>query len=329
MEDPSFWDHQESAQEKVDVLSDLKNLLETYDDLESRLEHASVLLELGREEDDQDTIRQAEDQLRDLQDALSTFETRTLLNSPNDRKPAFFSIQAGAGGKDACDWVEILWRMYSRYFEDNGYEYEVVDMREGEEAGIRQVVVHVKEEFAFGYLKSEMGVHRLVRISPFDSSGRRHTSFCAVDVVPEQDEIDIDINENDLEIDTYRASGAGGQHVNVTDSAVRITYLPKDLTVQCQNERSQHQNRRMAMKMLRSRLHALKKKEQEEELKEMFGEKGEIAWGNQIRSYFFDPQERIKDHRTGKETHHIEPVLDGEIGPFIEAYLRMDLDEQN
>ncbi len=327
MEDPTFWDHQEAAQEKVETLSDLKEILETYDEFQDRIEEISVLLELGREEDDPSTLKEAGEKLEELEDELSTYETRTLLDSPNDQKPAFFSIQAGAGGVDACDWAQILWRMYSRFFEENGYEYEVVDLREGEEAGIKQVVAHVKNDYAFGYLKSEMGVHRLVRISPYDSSGRRHTSFCAVDVVPEQEEIDIDIHENDLQVDTYRASGAGGQHVNMTDSAVRITYVPEDITVQCQNERSQHQNRRMAMNMLRSRLHAMRKKEQEEELKEMFGEKGEIAWGNQIRSYFFDPQERIKDHRTGEETHHIEPVLDGEIGPFIEAYLRQDLDE--
>ncbi len=325
MEDPDFWDHREVAQEKVDTLSDLKELIETYDSFQDRVEEVSVLIEMGREEDDQATLDEAEKKLDELENELSAYETRTLLDGPNDDRPAFFSIQAGAGGVDACDWVQILWRMYSRYFEDAGYDYEVVDLREGEEAGIKQVVAHVKNDYAFGYLKSEMGVHRLVRISPFDSSGRRHTSFCAVDVVPEQEDIDIEINENDLRVDTYRASGAGGQHVNMTDSAVRITYLPEDITVQCQNERSQHQNRRMAMNMLRSRLHAMREKEQEEELKEMFGEKGEIAWGNQIRSYFFDPQERIKDHRTGEETHHIEPVLDGEIEPFIEAYLRQDL----
>jgi len=326
MEDPTFWDHQEAAQEKVDTLSDLKEILDTYDDFQERVEESSVLLELGREEDDPDTLDEAERKLEELETELTTFETRTLLDSPNDDKPAFFSIQAGAGGVDACDWAQVLWRMYSRYFEENGWAYEVVDLREGEEAGIKQVVAHVKDDYAFGYLKSEMGVHRLVRISPYDSSGRRHTSFCAVDVVPEQEEIDVDIHENDLRVDTYRASGAGGQHVNMTDSAVRITYIPEDITVQCQNERSQHQNRRMAMNMLRSRLHAMKKKEQEEELEEMFGEKGEIAWGNQIRSYFFDPQERIKDHRTGVETHHIEPVLEGDIEAFIEAYLRQDLE---
>ncbi len=324
MEDPDFWDHQESAEKKAKELSNLKNTLSNFDELADQFEELTVLAELGEEEEDRETIREARQGLQKLNRELSRLETRVLLDGPNDECPAFLSIQAGAGGVDACDWAQILWRMYTKYLDDRGYDYEIVDIREGEEAGLKTVTAHVKDDYAFGFLKSEIGVHRLIRISPFDAGGRRHTSFCAVDLSPDLEDIEIEINEEDIRVDFYRASGAGGQHVNMTDSAVRITYLPEDIQVQCQNERSQHLNRKMAMKMLRSKLYSLKEKEREEELKQLYGEKGEISWGNQIRSYYFDPQERVKDHRTDLETHDVESVLDGEIQPFIDAYLRSD-----
>lgn len=325
MSEPDFWDHQERAQKRVDTLSTVKNLCEEFDQAMDLCEDLSVLLELGMEEDDPDTLEEVADQLPELEDRVEKLEILSFLSGKNDRKNAFFSIQTGAGGVDACDWTQMLWRMYSRWFKSrDDLSFEVIAKREGEEAGLKHITARVEGEFAFGVLKGEMGVHRLERISPFDSSGRRHTSFAAVDVVPEFEEIDIDINENDLRIDFYRASGAGGQHVNVTDSAVRITYEPEDITVQCQNERSQHANRKTAMSMLRSRLKALKEKEREEELQNMYGNKGEISWGNQIRSYTLDPYQKIKDHRTELERHDVENVMEGDLDEFVDAYLRRD-----
>lgn len=327
MEDPDFWNNQEEAEQKAQALSQIKELVSRYDELKEGLENNRVLADLGAEEEDREVLEEAHRNLKNLKERLDDFELLTLLDGENDKKQAFLSIQAGAGGIDAADWAQILWRMYASWLDANQYEYDVVDLREGEEAGIKHVNVHIKEEYAFGYLKSEIGVHRLIRISPFDAGGRRHTSFAAVDVTPEMEDIDVEIDENDLEIDFYRASGAGGQHVNRTASAVRITYKPEDVTVQCQNERSQHTNRRKAMKMLRSRLYALKEQRREEQLQKMYGQKGDISWGNQIRSYYFDPQERVKDHRTDEETHDVESVLNGDIQPFIDAYLRQEPDE--
>ncbi len=246
-----------------------------------------------------------------------------MLSGKNDGRNAYLNIHAGAGGTESCDWTSMLLRMYSRWAERNKYSIEQIDLLPGEEAGIKSVTIFVKGSFAYGYLKSEVGVHRLVRISPFDSNSRRHTSFAAVDVIPELDaDIEIEVNEKDLKLDTYRSSGAGGQHVNKTSSAVRITHIPTGIIVQCQNDRSQHKNKAMALKMLKSKLYQLKEKEREKELANAYDEKGAIAWGHQIRSYVLQPYTMIKDLRTGEETPKTQSFLDGEIDDFITAYLK-------
>jgi peptide chain release factor 2 len=245
-------------------------------------------------------------------------------------RSCFFSIHAGAGGTESCDWAAMLLRMYTRYFDENGFSYEQMDITPGEEAGIRSVTLRVSGPFAFGKLSCEVGVHRLVRISPFDSQGRRHTSFVAVDAIPEYDEdVEIEIKDDDLRIDTYRAGGAGGQHVNKTSSAVRITHIPTGIVVQCQNDRSQHKNRAEAMRMLKSRLYMLEQQKRDAELAKLYSSKGEIAWGNQIRSYVLQPYQMVKDHRTDYQTGNVEAVLDGAIEPFIESYLRYRAEKKN
>ena len=247
----------------------------------------------------------------------------TLLDGEYDRNNAIFTLHAGAGGTEACDWVSMLFRMYTRWAEDKGFKVDTLDYLPGDEAGIKSVTIQISGENAYGYLKSEKGIHRLVRISPFDASGRRHTSFASCDVLPEidDDDLDIGINPEDIRIDTYRASGAGGQHVNTTDSAVRITHIPTNIVVQCQNERSQHKNRESAMKMLRAKLYEKKMEEQMEKLQDIRGEVKEIGWGNQIRSYVFHPYNMVKDHRTNEETGNVSAVMDGDIDKFINAYL--------
>ncbi|KKO17903.1 MAG: peptide chain release factor [Candidatus Brocadia fulgida] len=248
---------------------------------------------------------------------------RTLLGESHDHCSAYLSIYAGAGGTESCDWVSMLFRMYGRWVEKSGYTQSLIDVLPGEEAGIKRITVLVKGDYVYGYLKSEIGVHRLVRISPFDANARRHTSFAAVDVLPEiEEEEEIEINENELRVDTYRASGAGGQHVNKTSSAVRITHIPTGIVVQCQSERSQHQNRRVALSMLKAKMYQIKEKEREKELAAAYDEKGEIAWGHQIRSYVLQPYSLVKDLRTDKETGNTQAVLDGEIDEFMEAYLK-------
>ncbi|MCZ6602380.1 MAG: peptide chain release factor 2, partial [Planctomycetota bacterium] len=254
---------------------------------------------------------------------VRSFSIRTLFSGKDDSKNAFLSIQAGAGGTDAFDWAEMLLRMYTRWCEQAGFDLTLVEKNPHEEAGIKSATLNVKGRYAYGHLKSEMGTHRLVRISPFDSGNRRHTSFASVDVVPQIDEaIQVEISDSDLRIDTYRSSGAGGQHVNVTDSAVRITHLPTKIAVQCQNERSQHANRRVAMAMLQAKLYQIEQQKRDDEVARAYGEKGDIAFGNQIRSYWLQPEQRVKDKRTGVETGNVEGVLDGDLDPFIEAYLK-------
>lgn len=257
-----------------------------------------------------------------LVSAISEIELKNTLSSEEDKNNAIMTIHPGAGGTESQDWAQILMRMYMRWAERNGYRVEIVDLLPGEEAGIKSATLTIKGEYAYGYLKGEAGVHRLVRISPFDANKRRHTSFAAILIYPEiSEDIHVELNEDDLRIDTFRASGAGGQHVNKTSSAVRITHLPTGIVVTCQNERSQHKNKAMAMKILRARLYALKKKEQDERLEEFIGEKKDIAWGNQIRSYILQPYQLVKDHRTGIETANVDAVLDGDIGDFIKGYL--------
>jgi len=322
MNDPEFWNDLERSQKVNREIKALKNKVERYKKLWSKIEDIEVLIQLALEEQDYSVTDEVISSLRHLDKEVNAFNMETLLRGPYDRNNAIVSLHAGAGGTEAMDWVAMLFRMYTRWCEDKGYEVKVLDMLPGEEAGIKSVTFHVIGPNAYGYLRCERGVHRLVRISPFDASGRRHTSFASVDVMPElEDDTEIEIRPEDLRIDTYRASGAGGQHVNKTESAVRITHIPTGIVVQCQNERSQIQNRETAMKMLKARLLELKEREQEEKLRQLKGEVKKIEWGSQIRSYVFHPYNLVKDHRTGAETGNIQAVMDGEIDQFINAYL--------
>ncbi len=275
------------------------------------------------EEGDDATLASVENDLQGLAEQCDKIEITGMLSGPDDMRPCFFGIHAGAGGTESCDWANMLLRMYTRFFDDNGYKYEQLDITPGEEAGIRSITLRVEGPFAFGKLSCETGVHRLVRISPFDSAGRRHTSFAAVDVMPDyEDEIEIEIEDDDLRIDYYRAGGAGGQHVNKTSSAVRITHIPTGIVAACQNDRSQHKNKAEAMKMLKSKLYMIEQQKRDAELAKLYSNKGEIAWGNQIRSYVLQPYQLIKDHRTDFQSGNVQAVLDGGIEPFIDSYLR-------
>jgi len=323
MEQPDFWQNQEKAQKVIARMKAAKAVVEPIRELTGAIEDQQVMLELAEEEDDEQAVAEVEEQVPALARKVEQLQIRTLFSGRHDVKNAYLSIHAGAGGTEACDWVQMLLRMYTRWTEDHGFDVRIVDITPGEEAGLRSVTLHVAGPYAQGYLRSEIGVHRLVRISPFDAGARRHTSFASVDAVPEYDEeVELEINDKDLRIDTFRSSGAGGQHVNVTDSAVRITHLPTGVVVTCQNERSQHQNRHTAMNILKARLMRLMEKEREQELAQLIGDKGEIAWGNQIRSYVLQPYTLVKDHRTGVEVGNVNAVLDGSIDEFIEAYLK-------
>lgn len=293
------------------------------------LEDAEVLEELSLEEKNEETAQEAREKLSEIENQVDKLEFSRILGGPDDERNAIVSINAGAGGTEAQDWAEILLRMYLRYAELNDYKTEMVEYQEGDEAGIKSATFLVKGEYAFGYLKGESGVHRLVRISPFDANKRRHTSFASVFVSPEiDDSIEVEIDEKDLRVDTYRASGAGGQHVNKTDSAIRLTHFPTGIVVSCQNERSQHQNRATAMKILKARLYELEKEKRREKIDEIHSTKKEIGWGSQIRSYVLHPYRMIKDHRTGYETGNVEPVLDGDLSEFIKSYLMMHSGEK-
>ncbi len=324
MSSGDLWKDKQKAQEILRRLKNLKEITTPFKELESTWEDLAVLAQLADE--DKSIAPELERDIRTFQRRLEGVELRALLGHPHDRSSAYLSIHAGAGGTESCDWAAMLHRMYSRWMERNGYTHEVVDLQPGEEAGIKKVVVHVKGAWAYGYLSAEVGVHRLVRISPFDTNQRRHTSFAAVDVVPEMEKgEEVEIRPEDIKVDTFRASGAGGQHVNKTSSAVRITHLPTGIVVQCQNERSQHKNRKTATSMLMARLNQLREKEREKERDALYDEKGEIAWGHQIRSYVLHPYNMVKDLRTGKETGNTQAVLDGKIDDFIDAYLRQKL----
>ncbi|MGP3779328.1 peptide chain release factor 2 [Halanaerobium saccharolyticum] len=317
-----FWDDKENARKKSQQLDRIKKRLKVISSLEEKFEEAEVYLELAAEED-QSLESELKVTLTELEKELEKLELKLRLNEPYDGNNAILSIHPGAGGTESQDWAQMLLRMYSRWAEANGYQLETLDFNPGDEAGIKSVTLMIEGDYAFGYLKGERGVHRLVRISPFDSSGRRHTSFASVNVMPElDDDIEVDIDENDLKIDTYRASGAGGQHVNKTDSAVRITHQPTGVVVQCQNERSQHKNKETAMKILTAKLLELKEEAQAEKIDELSGEHKEIAWGSQIRSYVFHPYNMIKDHRTDFEEGNVDKVMDGYLDEFIEAYLK-------
>ncbi len=300
----------------------LKSQMDFWENLHSEVEEARGYFDLAQEEEDEETLREVYDRISRAEQDIRTAEFKRMLGGENDPNNAIVSIHAGAGGTEAQDWAEMLLRMYLRWAERKGLATEIIDELPGEEAGVKSATFTVSGEYAYGYLKAESGIHRLVRISPFDAGKRRHTSFASVFVYPEvQENIVIEINEDDLRVDTFRSSGAGGQHVNKTDSAVRITHLPTGIVVQCQNERSQHKNRSTAMKVLKARLYELKRKEQEEKMDELYSTKKEIAWGSQIRSYVLQPYRLVKDHRTNLEIGNVDAVLDGDLDPFIEAYL--------
>ena len=326
MSQSNFWDNKESAQETVQRLSQCKASTEPFFQLKNSVENFQVLAELAVE--DESFLNEADNAWKELSAQLDKLELVSFLSGKFDRNNCFFFIHAGAGGTESCDWASILMRMYRRWFERRGYKDEIIDMQPGEEAGIKSVTLRVEGEFAYGYLKAERGIHRLVRISPFDSNARRHTSFASADAFPELNEdLDIEIDEKDLKIDTYRASGAGGQYVNRTDSAVRITHIPTGIVVSCQMERSQHKNRAMCYRMLQARLYERAEEERKKEAAAISGEKSEIGWGNQIRSYVLQPYQMVKDLRTEYETGNVNAVLDGDLDPFVEAYLRMSTDK--
>lgn len=330
MAQPGFWDNPDKARGVVSQISGLKAVIEPVLKLEKTMADTMDLFALAEEEKDAETLAAVEAELAGLSKECDRIEVAGMLSGPDDMRACFFSIHAGAGGTESCDWASMLLRMYTRYFDESGLSYEQMDITEGEEAGIRSLTLRVSGPFAFGKLSCETGVHRLVRISPFDSQGRRHTSFAAIDVIPEFDEdAEIEINDDDLRIDTYRAGGAGGQHVNKTSSAVRITHLPTGIVVQCQNDRSQHKNRAEAMRMLMSRLHMLEQQKRDAEVAKLYSSKGEIAWGSQIRSYVLQPYQMIKDHRTDFQSGNVNAVLDGDIEPFIESYLRFRAEKKH
>ena len=322
-----FWDNNEEAQKIVDKVSALKSVINPYDELGDKVEDFMTLAELVEEEGaESPMLEEADEECSLIIKMLDEIELLSFLKGKYDSGNAFLSINAGAGGTESCDWASMLYRMYTRWIERSGFKFSVVNYQDGDEAGMKSATIHVQGPNAFGFLKAERGVHRLVRISPFDSNKRRHTSFSSVETVPDiENDDDIDIEDKDLRVDTYRASGAGGQHVNTTDSAIRITHIPTGVVVSCQNERSQHKNRATAMKMLAAKLYELRQEEQKEELDEHSGTKSEIGWGSQIRSYVLHPYKMIKDLRTSCETSNANAVLDGDIDKFIHAYLRSDL----
>jgi len=326
---PDFWNDPEGAKKVVKHLTDIKRPLERFQSLEARTRDGLEMLDLIEAESDLELARELEHEIDKLQTDLREFELLVLLSGKYDSRAAIVSLHAGAGGTDAQDWVELLLRMYTRWAERHGFQMDMLDSLPGEEAGLKSVTVSVKGDYAYGFLKTEKGVHRLVRISPFDASGRRHTSFASVEVLPEiEEDNDIEIKPEDLRVDTYRSSGAGGQHVNKTDSAVRITHILSGIVVTCQNERSQHANRETAMRILKARLVDLREQEREKEIASLRGVYQEIAWGSQIRSYVFQPYSLVKDHRTGVEEGNVQAVMDGDIDQFIQASLRDHLQKR-
>lgn len=326
MAEPEFWNDQQEAQKVIDEVNGLKVHVGEFGELEKAYEDFEISYELVKEENDQELREELEQGVRSLGKKLNQFELKLLLNEPYDKNNAILELHPGAGGTESQDWAQMLLRMYTRWAEEKGYKVETLDYLPGDEAGVKSVTLLIKGHNAYGNLRSEKGVHRLVRISPFDSSGRRHTSFVSCEVTPEMDDdVELDIRQEDLRIDTYRSSGAGGQHVNTSDSAVRITHLPTNIVVTCQSERSQIKNRSQAMKMLKAKLYQRRLEEQKAEMDEIRGEQKEIGWGSQIRSYVFHPYNMVKDHRTNSETGNVQAVMDGSIDQFLDAYLRSQL----
>ncbi len=320
--EPGFWDDPEQSQKIVQEAGSYKRTLDEFDEMMGAYEDAEVMLEMGEEEEDESLIPEIREQIDTFARLYEKLRISTLLSGEFDHKSAILTLHAGAGGTEACDWTGMLYRMYTRWAERHGFKVEVLDYLDGDEAGVKGVTIQISGENAYGYLKSEKGVHRLVRISPFDAAGRRHTSFASCEIMPELDDtIQVDINMDDLRIDTYRSSGAGGQHVNKTSSAIRITHLPTGIVVQCQNERSQFQNKDKAMMMLKAKLYELEKEKQSEKLSDIRGEVKDNAFGSQIRSYVFQPYRLVKDLRTGEENGNIQAVMDGDLDGFMNAYL--------
>lgn len=323
MEAPDFWDGTEKSQNYMRELKNLKDIIDNFHKLEMQYEDIETLIQMGYEENDPEIIPEIEETFNEFKEEFDELRVSTLLSDEYDKNNAILTLHAGAGGTESCDWASMLSRMYQRFAEKKGFTVETLDFLDGEEAGLKSITIEINGENAFGYLKSERGVHRLVRISPFNAAGKRQTSFASCDVMPDiEEDLDIDINEDDLKIDTYRSSGAGGQHINKTSSAIRITHIPTGIVVQCQNERSQFQNKDKAMKMLKAKLFLLKKAENAEKASDIRGEIKDINFGNQIRSYVMQPYTMVKDHRTNFESGNVSGVLDGDLEPFISAYLK-------
>ena len=323
LEQPGFWDNVSESQAVMKELKNLKDTIEEFDDISGQYEDIETMILLAEEEDDESLVDEIGQLLEDFKKGFDTFKVKTLLSGEFDGNNAVLTLHAGVGGTEACDWVSMLYRMYQRWADKKGFSIEVLDYLDGEEAGIKSVTFQVNGVNAYGLLKSEKGVHRLVRISPFNAAGKRQTSFAALDVMPEiNDDIEVEIKEEDLRIDKYRASGAGGQHVNKTESAIRITHIPTGVVVQCQNERSQHSNKDKAMKMLKAKLYLIKQQENLDKISDIRGEVTDNGWGNQIRSYVLQPYTMVKDTRTGQEMGNAQAVLDGDIDAFVSAYLK-------
>lgn len=328
--DVSFWEDSQNSTKILKEINEIKAKIHMYNNIKNNLQNVIQMNDLIQEEKEESLEEELKDSIKNLQKEIDKLEINTLLSGKYDKNNAILTIHPGAGGTESCDWAQMLYRMYTRWALDNGYEVKELDYLDGEEAGLKSVTFLVKGSYAYGYLKGEMGVHRLVRISPFDSGGRRHTSFASLEVLPEiSEDIEININPDNLRIDTYRASGAGGQHVNKTSSAVRITHIPTNIVVSCQSERSQIQNRDTAMKMLKSKLLNLKEKEHKDKIEDLKGNQMDIAWGSQIRSYVFCPYTMVKDHRTNYEVGNIQGVMDGDLNDFMDAYLKMESKSQN
>ena len=329
MEAPDFWNDPEVSQNKMKEVKSLKDDVATYAALSTQYDDIETMIEIGYEENDPELIPEIDQMMKEFVQTYEDIRMKTLLSGEYDRNNAIVSLHAGAGGTESCDWAAMLYRMYIRWADKKGFSVEVLDSLDGEEAGIKSITFQVNGENAYGYLKSEKGVHRLVRISPFNAAGKRQTSFVSCDVMPDiEEDVDVEIREEDIRIDTFRSSGAGGQHINKTSSAIRITHFPTGIVVQCQNERSQHMNKDKAMQMLKSKLYVLKQQEQAEKMSDIRGEVRDINFGNQIRSYVMQPYTLVKDHRTNAEISNVGAVMDGNIDPFINAYLSMDAEAQ-